>query len=119
MTRASKRATLTPDVLEALAGYHWPGNVRELQNIIARLAVFAPRRGRVDVTALPPELRDRAAQRPASLADARLRFERRFVKAALRRTAGRPTAAARELGISRQGLAKLLKRVGDVPDPSG
>ncbi len=30
----------------SLARYDWPGNVRELQNVIASLAVHAPRRGR-------------------------------------------------------------------------
>jgi DNA-binding NtrC family response regulator len=43
---------------------------------------------------------------------ARLTMERRVVAAALVRHAGRRTAAARELGLSRQGLTKALRRLG-------
>jgi DNA-binding NtrC family response regulator len=47
-----------------------------------------------------------------SLAVARREFELRFVRAALARADGRPARAARELGVSRQGLAKLVARLG-------
>jgi DNA-binding NtrC family response regulator len=43
---------------------------------------------------------------------ARLAFERRMVTASLARHAGHRSAAARELGLSRQGLAKAIKRLG-------
>ena len=42
---------------------------------------------------------------------ARLTFDRAFIRAALVRTGGRRTRAARELGVSRQGLAKLMARL--------
>ena len=111
MTRTGKRATLTSDVLQVLSHYRWPGNVRELQNVVARLAVFAPRRGAVSVAMLPSQMLERVQERSATLAEARQQFERRYVKAAMRRSGGRPTVAARELGISRQGLAKLRVRL--------
>ncbi len=117
--RAGKRATLAGATLAALSRYHWPGNVRELQNMTARLVVAAPRRGTVGPEALPALIREHAATRPETLAAARSAFERRFVRAALARTGGRPGAAADELGLSRQGLAKLIKRLeiaaADVP----
>lgn len=85
----------------------------------ARLVVAAPRRGTVGPEALPAAIREHAATRPETLAAARSAFERRFVRAALARTGGRPGAAADELGLSRQGLAKLIKRLeiasADVP----
>ena len=89
----------------------WPGNVRELQNVVARLVVAAPRRGVVGAGALPAAVRACADEQPQTLAVARLAFERRFVHAALVRNGGRPVAAAGELGLSRQGLAKLVKRL--------
>jgi transcriptional regulator with GAF, ATPase, and Fis domain len=49
-----------------------------------------------------------------TLAEARRAFEMHFVQAALARSGGRPIAAARELGLSRQGLTKLLARL-DLP----
>ena len=45
------------------------------------------------------------------------RSERQFVLAALVRAGGRPGLAARELGMSRQGLAKLMKRL-DLSRPA-
>jgi DNA-binding NtrC family response regulator len=54
-----------------------------------------------------------AALTPATtLEAARRQFEERFVRAAMARAGGRTSVAARELGISRQGLAKLLARLG-------
>ncbi len=112
LKRAGKRATLGDATVEILARYPWPGNVRELQNVVAQLVVAAPRRGQVGPELLPAVVRERPADARPTLAEAREAFERGFVQAALRRNDGRPTGAARELGISRQGLAKLVKRLG-------
>ena len=102
LKRAGKRATLGDATIEVLARYPWPGNVRELQNVVARLIVAAPRRGQVGPDLLPAAVRERPADARPTLAEARETFERGFVRAALTRNSGRPTAAARELGISRQ-----------------
>ncbi|HEX2444360.1 MAG TPA: sigma 54-interacting transcriptional regulator [Vicinamibacterales bacterium] len=111
--RTGSRATLDPDTLAALARYDWPGNVRELQNVVSALAVYAPRRGRVGVSALPPAIAAAASVRPpASLDEARRAFERQFVSAALAQAGGHQVRAAGALGVSRQGLAKLIKRLG-------
>jgi DNA-binding NtrC family response regulator len=48
---------------------------------------------------------------------ARLQFEQRFVRATLARTAGHRGKAAAALGVSRQGLAKLLLRLGIDAEP--
>jgi transcriptional regulator with GAF, ATPase, and Fis domain len=42
---------------------------------------------------------------------AREEFERRFVRAALAQAGGQRARAARALGVSRQGLAKMLRRL--------
>ena len=107
------RARLSPATLAALACHDWPGNVRELQNVMTALAVAAPRRGVVSPSALPTVIA-RAAQvsNTTRLDDARVAFERRCVTAALARSAGQTTRAAKELGLSRQGLTKVMKRIG-------
>jgi two-component system NtrC family response regulator len=100
----------------ALGRYDWPGNVREVQNVLAALAVRVGRRGVVGVSALPPQI---AAPTPCDscrLDAARRGFEERFVRAALVRTGGSRTQAAAELGLSRQGLAKLMIRLGIAAD---
>jgi DNA-binding NtrC family response regulator len=110
--RVGTDARLTPGVFTALARYHWPGNVRELQNVLAALAVAAPARGLVRPTLLPAAITGAAAVTSGRLADARAQFERRFVEVALARAGGRKARAAREMGLSRQGLLKLLARLG-------
>ena len=108
--RVSTSASLSPEVVGLLGAWPWPGNVRELQNAIAAIAVAAPRRGRVDVSLVPAHLRDAACARP-TLVEARAAFERDLVRGALARAGGRPGLAAAELGVSRQGLAKLMRRL--------
>jgi DNA-binding NtrC family response regulator len=109
--RVGSRATLSPETIAALTRYDWPGNVRELQNAIAALAVHGPRRGRILPTVLPAHLAGASATFDGSFESARAEFERRFVRAALARTGGHRAQAARALGVSRQGLAKMLRRL--------
>jgi DNA-binding NtrC family response regulator len=108
------RAVLAPDALARLARHRWPGNVRELQNVVAALAVIAPARGRVSARHVDRVLADCGQDREApgrSLDSARLEAERQTVAAALARHGGRRSAAARELGLTRQGLTKAIRRL--------
>ena len=111
LTLTGGRATLGAATVNVLVRHTWPGNVRELQNVVAALAVRAPRRGIVGPTLLPAEIASCQDFNPLTLVAARQEFERRYVRAAMQRAGGRISLAARELGLSRQGLAKLLKRV--------
>ena len=110
--RVDTRAVLTHGLITALSQYQWPGNVRELQNVMSALAVAAPARGQVRASLLPHAITGVAVVTSTRLADARQQFERRFVEAALARAGGRRTRAARELGLSRQGLLKIIARLG-------
>ena len=110
--RVGSRAVLGAPTHAALARYDWPGNVRELQNVLAALAVRAPRRGVVPPTALPPHVSVVSPAEVCHLDGARRAFEERFVRAALARCGGRRASAAAELGVTRQGLTKLLVRLG-------
>src|SRR5262249_59386828 len=110
--RVGSRATLGAATIAALMRYDWPGNVRELQNVLAALAVRCPKRGVVPVSALPPAFGARPAADAWRLDAARRTFEERFVRAALVRSGGHRGRAAAELGITRQGLAKLMTRLG-------
>ena len=109
--RAGTQAALAAETVRALREYSWPGNVRELQNVLAALAVAAPAQGRVTTRLLPPKLAVRSPPNERSLQEARRAFERRHVTEALARAGGHRGHAARLLGISRQGLAKLVKRL--------
>jgi len=110
--RVGSRATLSAATVAALARYDWPGNVRELQNVLAALAVRSSRRGVVPPAALPPLFGESRAEETWRLDQARRTFDERFVRAALVRTGGHRARAASELGVSRQGLTKLMARLG-------
>ncbi|HEY2907056.1 MAG TPA: sigma 54-interacting transcriptional regulator [Vicinamibacterales bacterium] len=110
--RIGSSATLAAAAVAALARYDWPGNVRELQNVLAALAVRGPRRGVVQATALPPQFGAATPPEGWRLEDARRTFEERFVRAALVRSGGRRGQTAAELGVTRQGLSKLMARLG-------
>jgi DNA-binding NtrC family response regulator len=110
--RVGSRATLSAQTIAALSRYEWPGNVRELQNVLAALAVRVPKRGLVPATALPPCFGESGSGENWLLDEARRTFELRFVRAALVRTGGHRGRAAAELGVTRQGLTKLMTRLG-------
>ena len=110
--RVGSRATLAASTLAALERYDWPGNIRELQNVLASLAVRCAKRGAIGPEALPPHVVEVSSDEERQLEPARRAFERTFVRAALARAGGRRTRAADELGVSRQGLAKLVARLG-------
>jgi transcriptional regulator with PAS, ATPase and Fis domain len=116
--RIGSHATLAAATVAALARHDWPGNVRELQNVLAALAVRTPKRGVIAPAALPPQFGGRRADDTWRLDEARHTFEAQFVRAALVRAGGRRTQAASELGVTRQGLVKLMSRLG-MTDASG
>ena len=108
------RAWLAPDAMAALCRHDWPGNVRELQNVVAGLVLAAPDRGRVTARHVASVIQvqgDAGASAGLSLEEARRRLDRQLVTSALARHAGCRTAAARDLGVTRQGLAKLMARL--------
>jgi DNA-binding NtrC family response regulator len=118
---------LTLGFLNALTAHSWPGNVRELQNVIERSLVLADGHERLGVKDLPQELQGLAAFEEVpegSFHDSVRSFKRELVRAALRMHSGNKQQAARELGISRCYLHRLLNQlkitefaVGSVKEP--
>ena len=109
--RVGSHARLSPETLAALARYDWPGNVRELQNALSALAVRAPRHGTVPASALPVTLSRLEPLAGVTLEQARRRVDERLVRAALAQAGGHRGRAATALGLTRQGLAKLVDRL--------
>ncbi|WP_063548623.1 sigma-54 dependent transcriptional regulator [Burkholderia territorii] len=108
----------SPDAIAALYGYSWPGNVRELINRVRRAIVMSE--GRM-ITAADLELNEFATLAPVSLTEAREAAERQVIEQALLRHRGRFADAARELGVSRVTLYRLMCAHGmrDRSDPLG
>ncbi len=115
-------AGISPEVIQRLQAHPFPGNVRELENEVRRMVALA---GDGDVLSrkhLSPEF---ARLFPASLADTRQpdflkgkntlkekveSLEAHLVTQSLLRHKWNHSRAARELGISRVGLANKIKR---------
>ncbi len=110
--RLGSRASLGAATMAVLARYDWPGNVRELQNVLAALTVRSPKRGVVPPDALPASFTEVQRRETWRLDEARRTFESRFIRAALVRSGGHRGRAAAELGVTRQGLTKLISRLG-------
>lgn len=101
--------------LQAIREHDWPGNVRELINRVRRAMVMAE--GRL---IRPQDLELGGARAPldgAPLDDARTRAERDAIDASLRRAGKNITLAARDLGVSRMTLYRLLAKHG-IPSPA-
>jgi DNA-binding NtrC family response regulator len=95
--------------LEALRTYHWPGNVRELMNRVRRAIVMSD--GTV-ITAADLGLDRGGEVRTMSISRAREEAERRAIEIALLKNGGRLADAARDLGVSRVTLYRLLGSYG-------
>jgi formate hydrogenlyase transcriptional activator len=105
-------------MLDRLIHYHWPGNVRELMNVIERAVALTRSGGVADVTELHPRepRQSLAAIVPegpaATLRELVGEFERRVIAQALERHSGNRTRAAKDLGITRQGLSQKIAKHG-------
>jgi two-component system, NtrC family, response regulator len=100
----------TEAAVAAIADYEWPGNVRELENRVKRAVVMAE--GRViDVADL--ELSHAKLDAiDLDLRTARMKAERHVLQAALARSNGTRSVAAKLLGISRPTLYELMELHG-------
>ncbi len=95
--------------------YAWPGNVRELQNEVQSAVILCGEDGIVLSTFRPsssPSPRAPRPPRPALFAEAKSEFIRRFLRQALERCDFNKARTAASIGLSRQGLFKLIKRHG-------
>jgi Nif-specific regulatory protein len=106
--------------MESLLSYAWPGNVRQLRNEILRAAILTRSRRPIGPDDLSPELRGEAVggTRPGalggSLRDRVETAQRCIVRDALRSHEWNKTRTARSLGVSRQGLIKMMYRL-EIP----
>ncbi len=95
-----------PEALGALESHVWPGNIRELQHVVQR-AVLMCDGERLEKAQLGDFAVD--SQRNVSLHTTLKREKLRRIEAAMIKTRGNQSAAARLLGMSRSNFARLLK----------
>jgi DNA-binding NtrC family response regulator len=117
-----KAKRFSQQVLHALEEHTWPGNVRELENVVQRAVVLSEDQT-VDLTHLPATLRGsrdgvalpeggEAAPLSRSYEDEVRRFKRALVLRALRECGWRKAECARNLGVARGYLHRLINQLG-------
>ncbi|MEH6418243.1 sigma-54 dependent transcriptional regulator [Pseudomonas sp. CGJS7] len=99
----------SPCARQAMHRHPWPGNVRELINRVRQAVVMAD--GRY-ITAADLHIDDNADGAPITLEEARDLATREAIERALHRNRRRLGESARELGVSRVTLYRLMQRLG-------
>lgn len=119
---------LSSSAMDKLMDHGWPGNVRELQNVLEQAVVLSEADDAIEADALP-DLGSEPGSRPRSGSDASFlsgldlqqeyhevkdklvsRFERQYLARAISRAGGNMSEAARQAGIDRTTLYRLMEK---------
>ena len=107
---------LDKETMHILTHARYPGNIRELENEIERLVTLADDNALIDASLLSKKFLEQAAGESEAywsennLKKAVEKLERTMIHRALQQTRGNVLKAAEQLGVSRVGLHKMLKR---------
>jgi transcriptional regulator with PAS, ATPase and Fis domain len=109
---------LSRETVQRLVAHRWPGNIRELRNFIERVAVIAK-----SGSSMRPELDPPTGSEPSAPSagivdlpykDAKMKwidqFEVAYVTELLQRNKGNVAAAARQAGVDRTYLFRLIRK---------
>ena len=110
--RSARLQGFSVHALAAMADYTWPGNVRELCNRVLRAVVMSDSRW---ITPADLGLAQTLPVTRTDLDAARTRAERDAIHHTLLRVGHNVTHAARELGVSRMTLYRLMDKHGLAP----
>lgn len=95
--------------VDSLKSYAWPGNIRELENKVKRAVALCR-----DKEITPEDLalcgNESAEETGAGFIEAKERFKKRLIQETLLKNKGAVARSAKELGISRQYLSRLITR---------
>ncbi|MBU1026396.1 MAG: sigma-54 dependent transcriptional regulator [Candidatus Margulisbacteria bacterium] len=102
------------EAIKALEQHDWPGNIRELENLVERLVVLT-KDDNISIDKLPQEITGTICSEPdtkeQSFHQAVKRFEADFIRRVLKKTKGKKGEAAKLLGIHRNTLLQLEKKL--------
>jgi DNA-binding NtrC family response regulator len=108
-----RNGRLTEDAIEALRGHAWPGNLRELANRVSQgvlLSEGAPISARHLGFDKPAKTRTERVVEVTTLGKAKSQAEKSVIEAALASADLNISRAARQLGISRMTLYRLMDK---------
>jgi two-component system NtrC family response regulator len=119
-SQQAKKLQLSSEAVQWFRDQTWPGNVRELKNALESVASICPQ-GQItmeDIQLLYPNVQranqtvNRFPDTEGTLDEQVKALEIRLIHHALEKSQGNRTQAAKQLGISRQGLIKKIERFG-------
>ncbi len=119
-TTGARPKRFSREAMERLMDYPWPGNVRELKNVVERLLIMVPEEEiqprHLDFLGMGPPARGDLGELLGNdgflpLREARARFEKLYIREALRRCGGNVSQAARLLGVERSHLHRKLRQL--------
>jgi DNA-binding NtrC family response regulator len=113
------RKVFSQAAMQQILNYPWPGNVRELMNVLSHVLTFSDGE-EIDVSHLPPRIQGQQKDGPLSFnehlsfKDAKEQllenFEREYIGQVLKRCDGNISRAARESGLHRKSIERLVKK---------
>lgn len=109
---------ITDEAMKCLERYEWPGNVRQLENELERAVTLVEDNTFIKPEDLSEEVYKysdneqtiKLLRKKSTLKDAIEDLERKMLQEVLEKFNWNQTQASKELGLSRQGLIKKLKR---------
>jgi DNA-binding NtrC family response regulator len=112
--------TVSSGALRLLMNFPWPGNVRQLANVLERTVLLSTGDREIKVDNLPLEILSGTLKRIFEVQDEKTGqaalledLTKQRIAQVLKATGGNKSLAARLIGISRAGLYKKLRGVGD------
>lgn len=105
--------------MQAIKAHDWPGNVRQLINHIRRAMVMSEgyliTPADLDLEGPKDTNGQNGLQNGEALVDARIRAERDAIHSCLQESGSNVSRAARDLGVSRMTLYRLMEKHGITP----
>ena len=116
MLNDGKKKKITAGAIKKLVEHNWPGNVRELKNIVERMVIMT-QGDTIKEEDIPLFMSGTATEMDdlleiASLKEARMAFERRFIERKLAQCGYNISKTADLIGLERSNLHRKIKGLG-------
>ena len=105
---------ISTEAMYVLCEYTWPGNVRELMHVMERAVALSEEGREITSDLFPEPIGDSLEAKTQTKGHLKARveeFEKHIIQDVLKKHAGNITHAAKELGLTRDGLIKKMARL--------